>query len=167
MQTQGKLQVAKVECLLCDAKVVECEEMYANFVKGFKLSQELLTQLVKQLDYMKVRSTLYFQPLHVSKPTPTSHYVKSLTIEVCPICNEEFDFNEICIASCGHAYHLCCLLVHTISSRKCKATNCEVFFHDGWCFSFGLSKILVEVTKVEGTRDEGSPQITPTTCINI
>jgi hypothetical protein len=44
MQTQRKLQVAKVECLLCDAKVVECEEMYANSMKGFKLSQELLTQ---------------------------------------------------------------------------------------------------------------------------
>lgn len=44
MQTQGKLQVAKVECLLCDAKIVECEEMYANSMKGFKLPQELLTQ---------------------------------------------------------------------------------------------------------------------------
>ncbi len=123
---------------------------------------------------MKVRSGPYFQPLPVSRPTPTSHCVKSLTIEACPICNEEFDFNDICIASCGHAYHPYCLLVHTISSRKCKATNCEAFFHEGWCFSFGLSKIVVEVTKVEGSRDEGSPQVTPTTlgeylqtCINI
>ncbi len=47
MQTQGKLQVAKVECILCDVKVAKCEEMYANFVKGFKISQELLTQLVE------------------------------------------------------------------------------------------------------------------------
>jgi hypothetical protein len=47
MQTQGKLQVAEVECLLCDAKVAKCEELYANYVKGFKISQKLLTQLVE------------------------------------------------------------------------------------------------------------------------
>jgi hypothetical protein len=44
--------------------------------------------------------------------------------------------------------------VHTISSRKCKATNCEEVSHEGWCFSFGLFKNLAEVTKVEGQRDD-------------
>jgi len=141
---------------------IECEEMYANFVKGFKLSQEFLTQLVDQLAHMKVKSSPYFQPFLVSRPTLTSHCVKSLIIEACPICNEKFDFNDICIASCGHVYHPCCLLVHTISSRKCKATNCDIFFHEGWSFSFGLLEIVAEVTKVEGSRDEGSPQVTPT-----
>jgi hypothetical protein len=53
--------------------------------------------------------------------------------------------------------------VHTISSRKCKVANCEVLFHEGWCSSFGLSKIVAEVTKVEGSKDEGTLQITPTT----
>ncbi len=131
MQTQGKLQATKVTCLMCDAKVVECEEMYANCVNGFKLSQELLTQMVKQLACVKVGSSLYFQPFLISRPTPTFHCVKSLNIEACPICNENVDFNDICIASCGHAYHPWCLLVHTISSKKCKVTNCEAFFHEG------------------------------------
>jgi hypothetical protein len=157
------LQATKVECLLCDAKVVECEETYANCVNGFKLSQELLTQMVKQLTHVKVRSSFYFQPFLISKPTPTFHCVKSLNIETCPICNENIDFNDIFIASCGHAYHLWCLLVHTISSRKCIVTNYEVFFHEGWCSLFGLSKIEVKVTKVEGSRDKGSPQVTPMT----
>ncbi len=31
------------------------------------------------------------------------------------------------------------------------------------CCSFGLSTTMVEVTKVEGPRDDGSPQLTPTT----
>ncbi len=44
--------------------------------------------------------------------------------------------------------------MHTISSRKCKATNCEEVSHEGWCFSFGLFKNLAEVTKVEGQRDD-------------
>jgi hypothetical protein len=111
---------------------------------------------------MKVGSSLYFQSLPVSKPAPTSHCIKCLTIEACSICNEEFDFNDICIASCGHAYYPWCLLLLTISSRKCKVANYETFFHEGWCSSFGLSKIVVEVTKVEGSRAEGSPQVTPT-----
>jgi hypothetical protein len=80
---------------------------------------------------MKVGSSPYFQPLFVSKPTPTFHCVESLTIKACPICIEEFDFNDICIASCGHAYHPWCLLVHTISSRKCKVANYEALFHEG------------------------------------
>lgn len=140
-----------------DAKVVECKEMYDNFVKGFKFSQKFLTQLVEQLVHMKVGSSLYFQPLRVSKLAPSFHCVKSLTIEACPIYNEDFDFNDICITSYGHAYHPQCLLVHTVSSRKCKATNCEAFFHDSWCSSFELSKIVAKVTEVEGSRTEGSP----------
>ncbi len=47
LQTQGKLQTTEVDCLLCDAKVVECEELYANFVMGLKLAQELLTKLIE------------------------------------------------------------------------------------------------------------------------
>jgi hypothetical protein len=31
------------------------------------------------------------------------------------------------------------------------------------CSSFGLSTTMVEVTKVEDPRDDGSPQLTPTT----
>jgi hypothetical protein len=52
--------------------------------------------------------------------------------------------------------------VHTISSRKCKATNCEEVSHEGWCSSFGFSKNLVEVTNVEGPRnDSWNVQLTP------
>jgi len=40
MQIQMKQQAIEVER---DAKVVECKEMYDNFVKGFKLSQKFLT----------------------------------------------------------------------------------------------------------------------------
>jgi hypothetical protein len=60
MQTQGKMQATKVKCLMFDVKVVECKEMYANCVNGFKLSQELLTQMVKQFARVKVGSSLYF-----------------------------------------------------------------------------------------------------------
>jgi hypothetical protein len=42
-----KLQVIEVECILCYAKVVECEEIHANSMKGFKISQKLLIQLIE------------------------------------------------------------------------------------------------------------------------
>jgi hypothetical protein len=32
-----------------------------------------------------------------------------------------------------------------------------------WCSSFGLSTTMAEVIKVEDPRDDGSPQLTPTT----
>lgn len=47
LQIQGKWQIAKVECLLYDAKVVECEKLYANSVMGLKLAQEPLTKLIE------------------------------------------------------------------------------------------------------------------------
>jgi hypothetical protein len=128
---------------MCDAKVVECEEMYANCVNGFKLSQELLTQMVKQLARVKVGSSFYFQVFIISRPTPTFHCIKSLNIETCLICNEKIDFNDIFIASCGHAYHPWCLLVHTISSRKCKVTNCEVFFMKVGVHYLGRLKLML------------------------
>jgi hypothetical protein len=57
------------------------------------------------------------------------------------------------------------LVVHTISSKKCRAINCKEVFHEGWCSSFGLSKLVVEafgpITKVEDTRDNVSLQQTP------
>jgi len=55
-------------------------------------------------------------------------------------------------------------MVHITFSRKCKATNCEEVSHEGWCSSFGLLKNLVEVTNVEGPRDDSwSIQLIPTT----
>jgi hypothetical protein len=119
--------------------------------------------MVKQLARVKVGSSFYFQPFLIYRPTPTFHCIKSLNIEAFPICSENFDFNDIFIASFGHAYHPWCLLMRTIFSRKCKVTNCEAFFHEGWCSLFGLFRIVAKVTKVEGSRDEGSPQVTPTT----
>jgi hypothetical protein len=54
--------------------------------------------------------------------------------------------------------------MNIIFSKKCNATNCEEVFHEGWCSSFGLSRNLAKVTKVEGPKDNlGSVQLTPTT----
>jgi hypothetical protein len=111
-------------------KVFECEKMYANSMTGFNLAQKLMANLVEQLARMKVGSSPYFQPLLVPKPPPKYCCIKSLNVEACPIYNENFDFNDICVAFCSHTYHLWCLLVHATSSRKCKATNREEIFHE-------------------------------------
>ncbi len=132
-------------------KVSKCEKMCANFVKGSKLAQKLMAKLVEQLACMKVWSSFYFQPLSVSRPPPKFRCIKSLNVEACPICNENFDFNDIHVAFCSHTYHPWCLLVHTTSSRKCKATKREEIFHElvffiwivynyGWSHKGGGSK---------------------------
>jgi hypothetical protein len=133
-----------------------------QFCDGLETCLRIVDQANK-IACMKLGSSYYFQPLPISRP-PSSHCIRSLNVEVCPICNEDFDFNDICVASCSHNYHPWCLLVHTTCSRKCKAINCGEVFHEGWCFSFGLSKNLVEVTKMEGPKDDlESVQLIPTT----
>ncbi len=96
-----EVQTTKVEYLLCDVKIVKCEELYANSMMGLKFFQALLTKLVKQLIYMKVGSSPYFQPLPISMP-PSSCCIKSLNVETCLVCNEDFDFNDICVTSYNH-----------------------------------------------------------------
>jgi hypothetical protein len=130
LQTQGKLQATKVDYLFCDAKVYECEEMYVNSMKGFKLTQKLMANLVKQLVRMKVGSSPYFHPLLISRPPPKSSCSKNSNVEACLVCDENFDFNDISVTFCSHTYHPWYLLVHTTSSRKCKATNREGIFHE-------------------------------------
>jgi hypothetical protein len=111
----------------------------------------------------------YFQPLLVRKPSIPFGYIMIINVEACLVCNEQFYFYDLCTTSCGHTYHPWCLVVHTISSKKCRAINCDEVFHKGLCSSFGLSKLVVEafglVTKVEDTRDNVSLQQTPSSQI--
>ncbi len=77
-----------------------------------------------------------------------------MNAEPCPICDEEFYFNDICIASCGHTYHPWCLCMLVISSKKCKYINCEEVLNTKWCFSWGFGALGTEVfssmKKMEG-----------------
>ncbi len=70
------------------------------------------------------------------------------------------------MASCGHTYHPWCLLVHIISSRKCKVVGCEKMFEANWCSSFGLCKPMAKMfgsfMNLEAiTKLGGSLQLTP------
>jgi len=55
--------------------------------------------------------------------------------------------------------------VHTISLRKCKLIDYNEVFHEGWCYSFGLSKLVAKAfgsaTNLEGIRDNLTSQQTP------
>lgn len=121
--------------------------------------------IVEQLTHMKIGTGPHFQPLPINQPSTPFGYITTINVEVCSICNDQFYFYDLCIASCGHTYHPWCLVVHIISSKKCRAINSEEVFHKGWCFSFGLSKLVVEafgsMTKVEDTRDNVNLQQIP------
>jgi hypothetical protein len=159
-----KLQV--VDNILCDSNFHECERTLGASLKGLKLGQDMLPMLMEQLVSMKLSIGPYFQPLLISRPSTPSIAVTSINVDACPICIELFYFNDICVASCIHTYHPRCLVVHTISSRKCRFIE---VFHEGWCSSFGLLKPMVEAfglaTNLEGTRDSLTQQQTPSSQI--
>ncbi len=136
--------------------------MCANFVKGSKLAQKLMAKLVEQLACMKVWSSFYFQPLSVSRPPPKFRCIKSLNVEACPICNENFDFNDIRVAFCSHTSTLGVYWSTLLLQESVKPPNVRRSFMNR-CSSFGLSTTMAEVIKVEDPRDDGSPQLTPTT----
>jgi hypothetical protein len=54
---------------------------------------------------LKVSCITFACPIPIAKP---SNFVKKTIIYVqdCPIYNENFHCNDICVASCGHCYHL-------------------------------------------------------------
>ncbi len=128
--------------MLCDYTFTKCERTLSSSMKGLELVQEVANLLIEQLAWMKLRMGLYFEPLPMSKPSSPSSSPMTINVQTYPICDELFPLKDICTSSCNHTYHPWCLLVHALSSRKCKVVNCDEEFNANWCYSFKLSKIV-------------------------
>ncbi len=125
-----RLKSTKIDCLLCDYNVANYEEALA-FMMNLKVSQYFLTMLVKQLVQMKSRASPYVEPLLQLGPfTPFRCAIKTINVQPCLVCGEEFYCYAICTTSCGHTYHPWCLVAFTMSSRKCKGASCEKVFQE-------------------------------------
>jgi hypothetical protein len=116
---------------LCDSNVANCEEALAFCTMNLKVAQYMITMLVKQFAQMKSRVCHYFDPLLQLRPfTPFGCAIKTINVQPCPVCGEEFYYYDICIASRSHTYHPWCLVALTMFSRKCKGASCEEVFQE-------------------------------------
>jgi hypothetical protein len=141
--------VAKTNCLLCDYNFVDCETTWSSSVKSLELAQEVIDLLVEQLVQIKLWMVPYFEPLpNIFRPSFPSSSPMTINVQTCPVCDELFPLKDICTGSCGHTYHPWCLLVHTLSSRKCKVVNCDEEFSANYCYSFGLSKLVTNMFRI-------------------
>jgi hypothetical protein len=159
-QTKRKLLTTEVDYLLCDYNFIDYERTLNSSVKGLVLAQEVANLLVEQLAQMKLGMGLYFEPFPMSKLAFPSNSPMTINVQTCLVCDELFLLKDICTRSCDHTYHLWCLLVQTLLSRKCKVVNCDEEFNAKWCYSFGLSKLVNNmfsiVKKEEATTKLGS-----------
>jgi hypothetical protein len=58
-----KLKLVKVDYLLCDSNVANCEEALVSFMLNLTVAHDLITMLVEQVVQKKSRASPYFEPL--------------------------------------------------------------------------------------------------------
>ncbi len=83
-----KLKSTKVDYLLCASNVANCEEALTSMM-NLKLSQDLITMVVKQHAQMKSRATPYVEPLLQMGPfMPFQCAIKTINVQPCLVCGE-------------------------------------------------------------------------------
>ncbi len=94
---------------------------------------------------VKIGCITFACPIPIARP---SNFLKFFVIYVhdCLICNENFHYNDICVASCGHCYHLWCLIVQCTSWIKYQVKGCDQEFGPSWQLSFGFFNKVEEKT---------------------
>lgn len=101
--------------------------------------------LARRLAYSKqLRSSVYQEPMEIEFVIQQDFFVDTLTLltyntkvilnndttNFCNICQEFVSKNKLIrILSCGHIYHIKCIMFHTATSDTCPTCRSNIFFN--------------------------------------
>lgn len=168
----AKSEDRKKLALQAEAMYMEVENEVEMLSMTLKRIQKHIQQLSneegsieEQLEMMREGSGMCFWPKPlVQLEKPVEEVPRNvLIIGACGYCDSIFEFNDIAVTSCKHAFHPFCLGVMLKSSRKCLV--CKQDLHPNWWSSWGFSEgdeglqALAAALDIEGSRKKAIASI--------
>lgn len=123
-QAKSKLLSTELDCQKSEENLIAYERTYSKHLGDQIVLERLQTFIKRYWSKLNAGCMTFAYPIPIAKP---SNFVKKIVIYVqdCPICNENFHCNDICVALCGHCYHLWCLTIQSTSVTKCQMKGCD------------------------------------------
>ena len=136
-QSQLKMLGSKLDCERCEQSLLDCQDSYVQAMEAQITTEWHLTSVAEYMSRMKGGDLGSLHPMPIDRPLGSSRS-RIITVTECLLCHEHFDSNDICVASCGHCYHLWCLYLHFSRFTKCKSDGSDGESDFLWRWSFGF-----------------------------